>query len=59
MDAIQDIQVFIAPYDVKLGNFLGGSVNAVTRSGSNKITGSIYGVGRNAFITGPNNAGDR
>ena len=58
LDAIQDIQVFIAPYDVKLGNFLGGSVNAVTRSGSNKITGSIYGVGRNAFITGPNNAGD-
>lgn len=58
LDAIQDIQVFIAPYDVKLGNFLGGSVNAVTRSGSNNITGSIYTVGRNADITGPNNAGD-
>lgn len=58
LDAIQDIQVFIAPYDVKLGNFLGGSVNAVTRSGSNKVIGSIYGVGRNAAFTGPNNAGD-
>lgn len=58
LDAIQDIQVYIAPYDVKLGNFLGGSVNAVTRSGSNKVTGSAYSYGRNAAITGPNNAGD-
>lgn len=58
LDAIQDIQVYIAPFDVKLGNFLGGSVNAVTKSGSNKVTGSAYGFGRNSFITGPNNAGD-
>ena len=58
LDAIQDVQVYIAPYDVKLGNFLGGSVNAVTRSGSNKITGSVYSYGRNASITGPNNVGD-
>jgi hypothetical protein len=34
MDAIQDIQVYLAPFDVKIGNFLGGSINAVTRSGS-------------------------
>lgn len=52
LDAIQDVQVYIAPYDVKLGNFLGGSVNAVTRSGSNDVTGSIYTYGRNAAITG-------
>jgi hypothetical protein len=58
LDAIQDVQVYIAPYDVKLGNFLGGSVNAVTRSGSNTVTGSVYSYGRNASITGPNNAGD-
>lgn len=58
LDAIQDIQVYIAPYDIKLGNFLGGSVNAVTRSGTNEVTGSIYSYGRNAAITGPNNAGD-
>ncbi|MBC7524134.1 MAG: TonB-dependent receptor [Flavobacterium sp.] len=58
LDAIQDIQVYIAPYDVKLGNFLGGSVNAVTRSGSNKVTGSVYTYGRNGSITGRNNAGD-
>ncbi|MCD0465131.1 TonB-dependent receptor [Flavobacterium sp. ENC] len=58
LDAIQDIQVYIAPYDIKLGNFLGGSVNAVTRSGTNTVSGSIYSYGRMAAITGPNNAGD-
>lgn len=58
LDAIQDIQVYIAPYDIKLGNFLGGSVNAVTRSGTNTVSGSIYSYGRNASITGPNKAGD-
>ncbi|MEI7510229.1 MAG: TonB-dependent receptor, partial [Flavobacterium sp.] len=58
LDAIQDVQVYIAPYDVKLGNFLGGSVNAVTRSGTNKVSGSVYSYGRNAAITGPNNVGD-
>lgn len=58
LDAIQDIQVYIAPYDVKIGNFTGGSINAVTRSGTNEVIGSVYGFGRNAAITGPNNAGD-
>ncbi|AKD58832.1 TonB-dependent receptor [Spirosoma radiotolerans] len=52
LDAIQDIQVAVAPFDVRLGNFLGGSVNAVTRSGTNEVTGSIYGFGRNATLTG-------
>lgn len=58
LDAIQDVQVYIAPYDVKLGNFLGGSINAVTRSGSNDVTGSMYVYGRNAAITGRNRVGD-
>jgi len=57
IDAIQDIQVYLAPYDVKIGNFTGGSVNAVTRSGTNQTTGSIYAFGRNAVLTGPDNAG--
>ncbi|MFP7655900.1 TonB-dependent receptor [Chryseobacterium proteolyticum] len=58
LDAIQDVQVYIAPYDVKLGNFLGGSINAVTRSGSNNVEGSFYFYGRNAVITGRNRVGD-
>lgn len=58
LDAIQDLQVLLAPYDVKIGNFTGGSVNAVTRSGTNDVSGSIYGYGRNASLIGPNKTGD-
>jgi hypothetical protein len=56
LDAIQDIQVLVAPYDIKIGNVLGGSINAVTRSGTNDFTGSVYGFGRGSFMVGPNNA---
>ena len=52
LDAIEDMQVYLAPFDVKIGNFTGGSINAVTRSGTNKVTGSVYGFGRNAALTG-------
>ncbi|SFC78443.1 Carboxypeptidase regulatory-like domain-containing protein [Parapedobacter composti] len=57
LDAIQDMQVYLAPYDVKIGNFTGGSVNAVTRSGTNDVEGSVYGYGRNATITGNDRVG--
>jgi len=59
MDAIEDVQVYLAPYDVKIGNFTGGSINAVTRSGTNTVTGSVYAFGRNAVLTGKENAGDK
>lgn len=54
LDAIQEIQVVLAPYDVTLGNFTGGGVNAVTRSGSNKFEGSAYLFGRNQNTIGRN-----
>ncbi|MGQ7856677.1 TonB-dependent receptor [Pedobacter sp. WC2501] len=57
LDAIEDIQVYIAPYDIKIGNFTGGSVNAVTRSGTNTVNGSFYGFGRNAALVGPDHTG--
>ncbi len=59
LDAIQEVQVQLAPYDVTLGNFTGGSINAVSRSGSNNVTGSIYGFGRNSAITGKYKGSDK
>ena len=52
LDAIQEIQVVVAPYDVKLGNFTGGGINAVTRSGTNTFSGSAYGFWRNQNTIG-------
>src|SRR6185437_9516910 len=42
----KEYQVFLAPYDVRVGNFSGLSVNAVTKSGTNDLTGSVYGYWR-------------
>ncbi|MBA3672188.1 MAG: TonB-dependent receptor [Gemmatimonadaceae bacterium] len=52
LDAIEEVQVTLAPFDVKLGNFTGGSINAVTRSGTNETSGSFYSYGRNQMLTG-------
>lgn len=52
IETIQEVQVQLAPYDVKLGNFTGGSVNAVTKSGTNEFHGSVYGYGRNQAFVG-------
>lgn len=52
LDIIQEVQVQLSPYDVKIGNFTGGSVNAVTKSGSNGVHGSVYGYGRNQTLMG-------
>jgi outer membrane receptor protein involved in Fe transport len=52
LDAIQEIQVVLAPYDITYGNFTGGGVNAVTRSGTNKFDGSVYHFFRNEKTIG-------
>ncbi|MCW3080467.1 TonB-dependent receptor [Segetibacter sp.] len=52
LDAIDQIQVVLAPYDITYGNFTGGGVNAVTRSGTNKLEGSVYHFFRNQNTIG-------
>jgi hypothetical protein len=52
LDAIDQISVTTAPYDVTLSGFTGASVNAVTKSGTNKLSGTVYGYYRNQDLTG-------
>jgi hypothetical protein len=58
-EALQEIQIASAPYDVRYGNFTGGLISAVTRSGSNAWQGSLYGYDESPSLAGHNPDGTR
>ncbi len=58
-EAVKELQVVTAPFDVRYGNFAGGLINAVTRSGSNRVEGSILGYFEGDGLSGTDSTGGR
>jgi hypothetical protein len=52
LDVIEEVQINLAPYDVRQGGFTGASVNAVTKTGTNIYRGTIYQYYRNETLVG-------
>lgn len=52
LDAIEQFQVQVAPFDVKISGFAGGAISAITKSGTNNFEGSSYFLNRNEIFAG-------
>ena len=59
IDAIDQFQVSLSPYNASLGNFTGGAINAITKSGTNEIHGSAYYIFRNEDLSGKTPTGPK
>ena len=52
IDAIEEVQVVVSPYDVRQSNFIGGGINAITKSGTNTLKGTAYLYHQNENLHG-------
>jgi hypothetical protein len=59
LDAIQELQLVVSPYDVRQGGFSGGGINAITRSGTNGLKATGYFFGRNQDWVGESPTGTK
>ena len=59
IDAIEEMQVVISPFDVRQTNFIGGGVNAITKSGTNTFKGTAYVYHRNENLRGDTIGGEQ
>lgn len=53
METVEQVQINVAPFDVRQSGFTGGSINAITKSGTNDFHASVYGFGNNQWLYGP------
>ena len=58
-DAVAELQVSIAPFDVREGGFTGANINTVTKSGTNEFRGSVYSFARNDALEGNKVSGSK
>ncbi|HET7240518.1 MAG TPA: carboxypeptidase regulatory-like domain-containing protein, partial [Gemmatimonadales bacterium] len=58
-EAVEELQVESAPFDVRFGNFAGGLINAVTKSGTNQVEGSILGYFESSDLVAADDTGSR
>jgi hypothetical protein len=58
-DAVGELQVSLAPFDVREGGFTGANINTVTKSGTNEFRGSVYSFGRNDALQGNEVSGSK
>ncbi len=57
LEALEELRILIAPFDVRQGGFTGGLINAVTRSGTNRFRASVFGTVARPELVGTDTAG--
>ena len=59
VEALQEFQIMVAPFDIRQGSFSGGLVNGITKSGSNSFHGSVFGYIQRPELVGKDTSGTR